>query len=142
MSLQTVVVYMKFPKEVPIVGLRQMAGLGHFTQILHRQHHGRHVFFWNFVCKVHKIISRQLKCETYGIFKSFFNLRVLYCTPNLFCPFDHLPAVATQSYFISYLFIFFDFKPDMKSLCNKQTKLTYTCFPKKVPVCVCSKSDT
>ena len=29
-------------------------------------------------------------CETYRIFKSCFNLRVLYCTPNLFCPFDHL----------------------------------------------------
>ena len=25
-----------------------------------------------------------MKCKTYGIFKSFFNLRVLHCTPNLF----------------------------------------------------------
>ena len=25
-----------------------------------------------------------MKCKTYGTFKSFFNLRVLYCTPNLF----------------------------------------------------------
>ena len=25
-----------------------------------------------------------MKCEKYGIFKSFFNLRVLYCTQNLF----------------------------------------------------------
>ena len=25
-----------------------------------------------------------MKCETYGIFKSFFNLRVYYCTSNLF----------------------------------------------------------
>ena len=25
-----------------------------------------------------------MECETYGIFKSFFNLRVLYCTLNLF----------------------------------------------------------
>ena len=24
-----------------------------------------------------------MKCETYGIFKSFFNLRVLYCTEKL-----------------------------------------------------------
>ena len=25
-----------------------------------------------------------MKCETYGIFESFFNLRVLYCTQNSF----------------------------------------------------------
>ena len=80
-----------------------------------------------------------MTCKIYGIFKSFFNLRVLYCTPNLFCPFDHQPTVAAQSYFISYLFIFLDFKSDMMRLCNEQTKVTYTCFPKKVSVC--GKSD-
>ena len=29
-------------------------------------------------------MRRQMKCETNGIFSSFFNLRVLYCTQNLF----------------------------------------------------------
>ena len=72
-------------------------------------------------------------------FHIFSNLRDLYCTPNSFCPFDHQPAVAAQSYFISYLFIFLDFKSDMMRLYNEQTKVTYTYFPKKVPVC--GKSD-
>ena len=41
-------------------------------------------FFWNFSCRVHIMISRQMKCETYRIFKSVFNLRVLDYTQNLF----------------------------------------------------------
>ena len=46
---------------------------------------GMHFFcVWNFAWRVHITIRRQMKCETYGIFKSFFNLRVLYCTQNLF----------------------------------------------------------
>ena len=80
-----------------------------------------------------------MKCEICGISKSFFNLRVLCSTPNLFCPFDHQPTVAAQSYFISYLFIFLDFKFDMMRLCNEQTKVMYTYFPKKISVC--GKSD-
>ena len=56
---------------------------------------------FDFACRVHVTISRQMKCETYGIFKSFFNLKVLCGTPNLFCPFDHLPTFAAQrTYFI------------------------------------------
>ena len=90
--------------------------------------------FFNFACRVHMIITRQMTCKIYGIFKSFFNLRVLYCTPNLFCPFDHQPTVAAQGCFISYLFLFLDFKSDMMGLCSE-----YTCFPKKVSVC--GKSD-
>ena len=93
----------------------------------------------DFACRVHKIISRQLKCETYGIFKSFCNLRVLYCTPNLFCPFDHLPTVAAQNYFISYLFLFFDFKSDMKRLRNKQINVTNTYFPRSLFVFVANQ---
>ena len=71
-------------------------------------------------------------------FSSLF-LRVLSYTPNLFCSFNYLPIVAVQGYFISYLFIFYDFKSDMMRLCNEQTKMPYTYFPKKVPVC--GKSD-
>ena len=61
----------------------------------------------------------------------FFNLRVLYCTPNLFGPFDNLPTVAAQNYFVSYLFIFLYFKSDMVRLCNEQTKVTYTFFQRR-----------
>ena len=72
-----------------------------------------------------------MKCGTYGIFQSFFNLRVLYYrTPNLFCLFDHVPTAAAQSYFIFYLLIFVDLKSDMIRLCNEQTKVTYTYFPR------------
>ena len=71
-------------------------------------------------------------------FSSLF-LRVLYYTPNLICSLNHLPILAVQGYFISYLFIFHDFKSDMMRLCNEQTKMSYTYFPKKVPVC--GKSD-
>ena len=39
----------------------------------------RHVHFFNFACRVHLIVIRQMKCETYGIFKSFFNSRIFYC---------------------------------------------------------------
>ena len=42
---------------------------------------GKH-FFWNLACGLHVIISRQIKCKTFVIFKSF--QRVLYCIPNLF----------------------------------------------------------
>ena len=72
-------------------------------------------------------------------FKSFFNLRVLYCTPNSLCLFDHLPVFAAQKYFISYLFMLFDFKSDMMRLCYEQTKVKYTYLRKKVTVC--GKSD-
>ena len=68
MSLQTIVVYMKFSK------------------VVHHQQLRRHAFLcvWNFACRVHIIIRIQMKCETYGILKSFSNLRVLYCTQNFF----------------------------------------------------------
>ena len=39
-----------------------------------------------------------MKCKTYGIFKSFFNLRVPYCTPNLFKDFklgQNAPSIFT-----------------------------------------------
>ena len=75
--------------------------------------------------------------QKYRIFKSFFDLRVLYCTPTLFCAFDHLPTVAARS----YLFIFFGSKSDTMRLCNEQTKVMYTYFPKNVPDCDKSQSD-
>ena len=70
-----------------------------------------------------------MKCKKYRIFKSFFDLRALYCSPTLFCVFDHLPTVG------AYLFTFFDSKSFMMRLCNEQAKLMYTYFPKKVPDC-------
>ena len=70
---------------------------------------------------------------------SSLSLRALFWTPNFFCLFHHPPTVTVQSYFISYLFIFHDFKSDMKRLCNEQTKVAYTHVPKKVPVCGKSK---
>ena len=92
-------------------------------------------FSWNFSFRVNIITSRQLKCKTNRIFQSFFSLRVLYCSPNLFSHFDHLPnTVAGQSNFICYLFIFLGFKSDMIRLCNEQTKMKYTYFPKDVTV--------
>ena len=63
----------------------------------------------------------------------FFNLRVLYFTPNLFVSLiiglPSLPRVHIL------FFIFFDFKSDMVRLRNEQTTVTYTYFPEKVPVC-------
>ena len=42
--------------------------------------------------------------------------------------------------YISYFFMFFDLKYDMMRLCSyEETTVTYTYFPKKVPVC--GKSD-
>ena len=41
--------------------------------------------------------------------------------------------------YISYLFILFDIKSGMMRLCNEETTVTYTYFPKKV--LVCGKSD-
>ena len=46
--------------------------MGHFTPILQHQELCRHAFFWNFACRVYVRISRQMKCKTYGILKSFF----------------------------------------------------------------------
>ena len=87
-------------------------------RILHQQIEQACTFFnINFACRVHATISRQMKYESYGTFKSFFNLRVLYCTPNLFCPFL---TICLMNYCcpedISYLLIFFGFKSDMMSL--------------------------
>ena len=79
---------MKLQKEVPVVGangpLYPNFALAATTQLC---------IFLNFAYRVH-VTSRQMKCEIYRIFKSFFSLRVLYCNPNLFCPFDHMPTVA------------------------------------------------
>ena len=62
-------------KRGPCCWLGQM---GHFTPILHHHQLRSHAyFFFNFACSVPIIISKQMKCEIYGIFKSFFNLRVL-----------------------------------------------------------------
>ena len=41
--------------------------------------------------------------------------------------------------YTSYLFILFDIKSGMMRLCNEQTTVTYTYFPKKI--LVCGKSD-
>ena len=87
---------------------------------------------WNFACRVHIITSRQMKYETYWIFKSFLKESFTYCIPNLFFPFGYLPIVAGQSYFISYLFLLHDFNSDIMSLCHEQTKVAYL-FSKEGP---------
>ena len=63
-----------------------------------------------------------------------------YYTPSQICfvPTDHLSNCCCPEY-ISYLYIFFDFKSDMMRLCNEQTTVIYEYFPKKVPFC--GKSD-
>ena len=90
--------------------------MGHFTQILHQQQHRNHAFCLNFSCRVHIIISRQMKWATYGIFKSF--------TVPQIC-FVPLHTVAAHSYFIFCLFIFLGFKSDTIRLCNEQTKFLF-----------------
>ena len=55
---------------------------------------------------------------------------VLSIWPSSYCRFPE---------YISYLFILFDIKSGMIRLCNEQTTVTYTYFPKKV--LVCGKSD-
>ena len=56
-----------------------------------------------------------MKCKTYGIFKYFFNLRVLYCTPNLFKYFkldQNAPSIfrVQQASGIMIVFKYFFFK--------------------------------
>ena len=70
---------MKFPKEVPVVvGLGQWAILLHFAPAAASQA----CIFFNCSCRLHAIISRQMKGKAFVIFKSF--QRVLYCSPNFF----------------------------------------------------------
>ena len=52
---------------------------------------------------------------------------VLSIWPSSYCRFPE---------YISYLFILFDIKSGMIRLCNEQTTVTYTYFPKKVLFCV------
>ena len=72
-SLQTKVVYIKFPRG-PCYWLGQMCN---FYPNFAPPAASQACFFKHFVCRVLMIISRQMKCKTYGIFNSFFNLRVL-----------------------------------------------------------------
>ena len=98
-SLQKIVVDMKFPKQAPAVGANGPF-YPNFSQAAASQ---ACTFLKNSVCRVH-IIIRQMRCET-GIFKSFFNLRDLYCTPNLFCLFDHPHTTVTaQSTYLFFLY--------------------------------------
>ena len=101
MSLQKLVVYMKFPKEVTAVGSNGTF----YPNFAFQQQSQACSFFKKIACRVHIIINRQMKCETWN-FQSFFNLRVLllYSKPNLFCPFDHLPTVAAQSIYLICLY--------------------------------------
>ena len=121
-----------FPKEVSIVGVNGPF----YPNFAPQQQLQACIALKHFACRVHIMINRQMKYEIYEIFKSFFNLRVLflYSKRNLFCLFEYLPNCRCQEY-ISYLFIFLDFKSDMMRLCNEQTTVTYAYFPKKVPFC-------
>ena len=112
---QTIVLYMKFQKNSL---LEQM---GHFTPILHQYQHPAWMFFiflhfWNFSCRVHILVSRKMKWETWNfqvVFKSFllYLKFVLSLWPSVY------RCCSVQSYFIFYMFIFHDFKSDMMRLC-------------------------
>ena len=87
-SLQIIVVYMKFPnsKKRDPCGCWLGQIIGHFSPILNQQKLYRHALFKNFASRVHNtIISRQMKCNsTKWNFQIYFcNLRGLYYTPNL-----------------------------------------------------------
>ena len=60
---------------------------------------------WNFACRVHIITSRQMKYETYWIFKSFLKESFTYCIPNLFF-FLWLPAYCRWPDLFHILFVF------------------------------------
>ena len=94
-SLQKIKVYMRFQKEVPVVDAN--GPFYYYPNIAPAAALQACIFLKKIVCRVHKVMSKQIKCKANGIFKSFFNLRVHYYAPNLFCPFDHLPAVAARS---------------------------------------------
>ena len=79
MSLQTKVVYMKFPKNPCCWWLEQCAFYPNFAPPAALQ---ANIFFWRLACGLHLIINRQMKCKTFVIFKYF--QRVLYYTPHLF----------------------------------------------------------
>ena len=126
LSLEIMVVYMKFPKvkRGPCICFWGKWVVLRQFRILHLQQ--TYIFLKNFdfTHRVHVTISRQMKCETYGIFKSFFNLKVLCGTPNLFCPFDHLPTFAAQrTYFICLYSLTLNLT---WWVCNEKTTLTYT----------------
>ena len=71
--------------------------------------------------------------------RKIWNIRVVrkiepFTVPQIcFVSFDHQSTVAAQSYFISYLFIFLDFKSDMMRLCNEQDKNYIYKFSKESP---------
>ena len=69
-SLQIIVVYMKFPKEVLVVGWDKRAILPQFCNISNFA--GMHFYEILHVGYTQKQVGGQMKCETYGISKSFF----------------------------------------------------------------------
>ena len=74
------------------------------------------IFFWKFFMQGTYNNDKQMKCKTYGISKSFFfNLRVFYCTPNLFKFFklgQNAPSICRvqQASGIMIVFKYFFFK--------------------------------
>ena len=68
--------------------------------------------FWNFAWRVHMVVSRKIKYKTWN-FQVFFKSSLLYLKfilslwPSTYC------CCPVQSYFISYMIIFHDFKSDM-----------------------------
>ena len=57
----------------------------HFTPILHPSSNLRLAFFFKKIaCRVHIIINRQMKCETWN-FQSFLIQESFYCTPSQIC---------------------------------------------------------
>ena len=83
---------MKFPKAVPVVvGWNHGRYYPNFAPAAALQ---ANTFFLNLACELHVIISGQMKCKTFVIFKSF--QRALYCTPNLFKYFRLAPKNTTS----------------------------------------------
>ena len=76
--------------------------------------------FRNFACRVHIIISTQMKCKTYGIFKSFFKRKSPLLYPTSILSLRLSAYCRCQSTYLICL-MFFDFKSDMTRLCNVQT---------------------
>ena len=139
-SLEKIVVYLKFPKEVPVFEAVNGSLYPNFAPAA--AFAGIYIYIYiylSFACRTHIIVSRKTKCETCGIFKSFLIQESFSFTVPQICFVLLTICLLSLPRYISCLLIFFDFKSGMTRLCNVQTTVMYTYFPKNVPVC--GKSD-
>ena len=112
----------KFPKEVYVAGSNRTILLQFCTS---SSIAGMH-FFLNSAFRVH-IISRQMKYVKHMEFSNVFLIQESFTvyTPNLFCPFDHLPnTVATQ---ITYLICLYSLTLNLTwwgcAMCRQQWRI-------------------